>query len=114
MGVGAASPALTTAQHCWMDRVSARCRATATSGSSPEPSSSKQSAAVPLLLPDTRVVSGGGGQPLVAYFLSSAGLLTAVDARGSKLFTTHTAAQFAAVDEPKLRSAETAAASGAV
>ena len=57
--------------------------------------SSKQSAAVPLLLPDTRIVSGGGGQPLVALFLSSAGLLTAVDACGSKLFATHTAAQFA-------------------
>ncbi len=61
--------------------------------------SSKQSAAVPLVVPDTRLVSGGGGQPFVSFFLSSSGLLSAVDARGTKLFTRRTAAQFEAADE---------------
>ena len=68
-----------------------------------EHSSNKQQAAVPLLLPDTRSVSGSGGQPLVAYFLSSSGLLSAVDARGVKLFTTRTAAQFAVADDSEAK-----------
>ena len=62
--------------------------------------STKQSAAIPLLLADTRTVSGGGGQPMVAFFLSSAGLLTGVDARGTKLFATPTTAQFAVSEQP--------------
>ena len=63
-------------------------------------SNNKQSAAVPLLVADTRIVpGGGGGRPFVAFFLSSSGLLTAIDASGAKLFATHTTAQFASRDE---------------